>query len=119
MIRMARGRAGGVDMAGPFGRVPAEVACRTVRTTCFGSVSISRLMLFASTPVSDPSAIDNSSRGARPGVIRTQGHEAESANPGSPAVLSRGNTPACTIEDFPAPDAPDMTMSPPVRRLDD
>ncbi len=73
----------------------------------------------ASARASGATCVASSSSGLRPGVKTTDGHDAASGTPGSPAFRHRDSTPARSSEDFPAPDTPETTTSPvPAKRAD-
>jgi hypothetical protein len=77
-----------------------------------GSAARPRRTAAASAPANGATRSASSSSGARVGVNNTHGHEAAPGAAASPSVRIRGNTPARSSDDFPAPDAPDTTSSP-------
>ena len=66
----------------------------------------------ASVPASSATRSASSSSGAWVGVNTTDGHDAAPGADASPAARIRGNSPARSNDDLPAPDTPDTTSSP-------
>ncbi len=66
----------------------------------------------ASAPASGATRSASSSSGARVRVNPTHGHDPAPGAAASPSSPIRGNTPARSKHDFPAPDAPDTTSRP-------
>jgi hypothetical protein len=95
---------------GRYGR--ASAACRAVSANPSGSAASPRRTAAASAPASGATRSASSSSGARVGVNTTHGHHAAPSAAASPPAAIRGNTPARSNDDFPAPDAPDTTSSP-------
>ena len=77
-----------------------------------GAVSRPRRTAAASAPASGATRSASSSSGARVGVNNTHGHDAAPGAAASPSARIRGNTPARSNDDLPAPDAPDTTSRP-------